>query len=201
MLVRGMLPNPNRDLLPGFFVRMRLPMERTATQRVAGAGPGIAGRPGRPLSARSSTADNVVEKHYVQLGELFGGLRAITSGLAASDRVVVGELWRATPGTQVVPQLTPLAHPRRVRGHDFEILHRAAGSGQCAGDRAGADRGDLPVSPAGRAISEHRAADRTGDDPLSRRQRPDRDRYGRPADRAAGQRRPRHDLHGVDQRL
>ena len=27
------------------------------------------------------------------------------------------------------------------------------------------------------------------------------DRHGRPADRAAGQRRPRHDLHAVDQRL
>ena len=51
---------------------------------------------------------NVVEKRYVQLGEVFGGLRAITSGLAANDRVIVGELWRATPGTKVVPELTPL---------------------------------------------------------------------------------------------
>ena len=55
----------------------------------------------------------------------------------------------------------------------------------------------LPVAQ----YPQYRAAHRAGDDPLSRRQRPDRDRYGRPADRAAGQRRPRHDLHGIDQRL
>ena len=55
----------------------------------------------------------------------------------------------------------------------------------------------LPVA----AIPEYRAADRAGDDPLSRGQRPDRHRYDRAADRAAGQRRPRHDLHAVDQRL
>ena len=56
------------------------------------------------------------------------------------------------------------------------------------------------VRAAGRAISQRRAADRAGDDPLSRRQRADRHRHRRPADRAAGQRRRAHDLHAVDQR-
>jgi multidrug efflux pump subunit AcrA (membrane-fusion protein) len=50
--------------------------------------------------------DDVVQQRYVQLGELVGDMRVITSGLKPDDRVVIGELWRATPGTKVVPQLT-----------------------------------------------------------------------------------------------
>ena len=50
--------------------------------------------------------DDVVEQRYVQLGQLLGDLRVITSGLKLADRVVVGDLWRAAPGTKVTPQLT-----------------------------------------------------------------------------------------------
>ena len=53
-------------------------------------------------------ADNVVQQRYVQLGELIGDLRVIASGLTPGDRVVTGELWRATPGTKVTPQLTTI---------------------------------------------------------------------------------------------
>jgi multidrug efflux pump subunit AcrA (membrane-fusion protein) len=52
--------------------------------------------------------NDVVEQRYVQLGELVGGLRVISSGLNKDDRVVVGELWRATPGTKVAPQITSI---------------------------------------------------------------------------------------------
>ncbi len=37
LLVRGILANPDRTLLPGFFVKMRLPMARVRPQRVASA--------------------------------------------------------------------------------------------------------------------------------------------------------------------
>ena len=52
--------------------------------------------------------DDVVEQRYVQLGQLDGSLRVVTAGLKPNDRVVVGDLWRATPGTKVTPQLTSL---------------------------------------------------------------------------------------------
>ena len=52
--------------------------------------------------------DCVVEKRYVQLGELFSGLRAITSGITAADRIIVGDLWRVSPGQKVTPQLTSI---------------------------------------------------------------------------------------------
>ena len=89
----------------------------------------------------------------------------------------------------------------RSTADDLEILHRPAGAGQCAGDRHGADRRRRAVHPAGRAVSERRAADRVGHHELSRRQRRYRDEHRGAADRAAGQRRAGHDLHAVDQRV
>ena len=55
--------------------------------------------------------DDVVERRGVQLGELLGELRVITSGLNREDQVVTGDLWRAAPGSKVVPQLTTITPP------------------------------------------------------------------------------------------
>src|SRR5262249_27010682 len=47
---------------------------------------------------------NVVEYRQVQLGALADGLRAITSGLAPGDWVIVNGIQRARPGITVTPQ-------------------------------------------------------------------------------------------------
>src|SRR5208337_3528988 len=110
LLVRGILANSDRALLPGFFVKIRLPMERA--ERNALLVPDRAlqeDQGGRYLLVLNK--DNVVEQRYVQLGELVGALRVVTSGLKLDDRVVVGDLWRANPGTKVTPQLTAIDAP------------------------------------------------------------------------------------------
>ena len=107
LLVRGILANPDRWLLPGFFVRMRLPVAKV--DRSALLVPDRAlqeDQGGRYLLVLNK--DDVVEQRYVQLGQLIGTLRVVTSGLKPDDRVVVGDLWRASPGTKVTPQLTSL---------------------------------------------------------------------------------------------
>jgi RND family efflux transporter MFP subunit len=107
LLVRGILANPDRTLLPGFFVNMRLPTARVSQNALL--------VPDRSLQEDQGgryllivNKDDVVEKRHVQLGQLDGSLRVITSGLKPDDRVVVGDLWRATPGTKVKPQLTTI---------------------------------------------------------------------------------------------
>jgi RND family efflux transporter MFP subunit len=107
LLVRGILANPDRTLLPGFFVKMRLPMAKVDRNALL--------VPDRSLQEDQGGRyvlvvgkDDVVEQRYVQLGQLDGALRVITSGLKPDDRVVVGDLWRATPGTKVTPQLTAM---------------------------------------------------------------------------------------------
>ena len=105
LLVRGILANPDRTLLPGFFVNIRLPMERVSQSALL--------VPDRSLQEDQGgryllivNKDNVVEQRYVQLGQLDGALRVITSGLKPDDRVVVGDLWRVSPGMKVTPKLT-----------------------------------------------------------------------------------------------
>jgi RND family efflux transporter MFP subunit len=107
LLVRGILANPDRALLPGFFVKMRLPMAKVDRNALLVPDRSLQeDQGGRYLLIVGK--DDVVEQRYVQLGQLDGSLRVITSGLKPDDRVVVGDLWRATPGTKVTPQLTSI---------------------------------------------------------------------------------------------
>ena len=107
LLVRGILPNPDRVLLPGFFVRIRLPMAKVDRNALLVPDRALQqDQGGRYLLVLNK--DDVVEQRYVQLGQLVGALRVITSGLTLDDRVVVGDLWRANPGTKVTPRLTTI---------------------------------------------------------------------------------------------
>jgi hypothetical protein len=47
---------------------------------------------------------DVIQKRYVQLGQMVGAWQVATGGVQRGDRIVVGELWRATPGLRVAPQ-------------------------------------------------------------------------------------------------
>src|SRR5262249_15236137 len=107
LLVRGILANPDRTLVPGFFVKMRLPMAKVDRNALLVPDRSLQeDQGGRYLLIVGK--DDVVEQRYVQLGQLDGSLRVITSGLKPDARVVVGDLWLATPGTKVKPQLTPI---------------------------------------------------------------------------------------------
>jgi RND family efflux transporter MFP subunit len=107
LLVRGILRNPNRTLLPGFFVRIRLPKGRVLPDALLVPDRALqADQGGRYLLVLNP--DDVVEQRYVELGELSGDLRVILSGLNGDDRVIIGDLWRANPGSKVTPKLTTL---------------------------------------------------------------------------------------------
>ena len=107
LLVRGILPNPDRTLLPGMFVKMRLPMGKVVQSALLVPDRDLQeDQGGRYLLVLNQ--DDVIQQRYVKLGELIGDLRVISSGLAPRDRVVTGELWRATPGLKVTPQLTTI---------------------------------------------------------------------------------------------
>ena len=109
LAVRGLLSNPDRVLLPGFFVRIRVPFnEQKQALLVPDAALG-SDQSGRYVLAVNS--DNVVEQRKVQAGPLEGGLRVIESGLKGDDRVVVAGLLRAIPGQKVDPQLQKIETP------------------------------------------------------------------------------------------
>jgi RND family efflux transporter MFP subunit len=101
--VRGVLPNADRVLLPGYFVRVRVPVDR---QQDALLVPDVAlgsDQAGRYVLVVNG--ENVVEQRKVQTGPIEGELRVIESGLKPDDRVVIAGLLRAIPGQKVDPQL------------------------------------------------------------------------------------------------
>jgi RND family efflux transporter MFP subunit len=100
--VRAILDNPNRVLLPGFFVRVRIPTERGDSLLVPDVAIG-SDQGGRYVLTVNK--DNVVEQRKVEAGPVVGDLRVIDSGVGPDDRVVVAGALRAIPGQKVDPQL------------------------------------------------------------------------------------------------
>ena len=104
ILVRGLFKNPDRTLLPGFFVRVRMPMGLGAAASLLVPNRVIAeDQAGKYVLTVDK--DNVVHQQRIKQGLLLpGGLRVITEGLKADDRVVLTTSGRAIPGAKVVPQ-------------------------------------------------------------------------------------------------
>lgn len=107
--VRGLLPNPDRILLPGFYVRVRVPIDKQDNALLVpdvSLGSDQAGR-----YVLVVNGDNVIEQRKVVTGPLEGELRVIESGLKPDDRVVIAGLLRAIPGQKVDPQLRKIETP------------------------------------------------------------------------------------------
>ena len=104
LAVRAILANPDRRMLPGFFVRVRIPDQQSKALLVPEAALGS-----RYLLVVGK--DNVVEQRKVTIGPSVGDLRVIDKGLAADDRVVVDGILRAIPGEKVDPQMQSLPPP------------------------------------------------------------------------------------------
>jgi membrane fusion protein, multidrug efflux system len=106
LTVRAVFENKDRALLPGLFVRVRLPI----------------GHQDKPLLTRSDAigtsqegsyvlvvgADDVVQRKIVKTGQRQGQLQIIESGLDPGDWVVVQGLQRAFPGAKVAPERSQL---------------------------------------------------------------------------------------------
>jgi RND family efflux transporter MFP subunit len=110
LAVRGVLPNPDRILLPGYYVRVRVPFNQ---QQDALLVPDVAlgsDQAGRYVLVVNG--DNVVEQRKVRTGPAEGDLRVIESGLKPDDRVVIAGLLRAIPGQKVDPQLQKIEPSR-----------------------------------------------------------------------------------------
>jgi RND family efflux transporter MFP subunit len=102
--VRGIVANPVRQMLPGYFVRVRVPYDQMGDALLIPETSLSSDQGGRYLLVVNG--ENVVEQRHVQIGPLEdGGLRVIEDGLKPEDRIVVAGLLRAIPGQKVDPQL------------------------------------------------------------------------------------------------
>jgi len=103
--LRAEVPNPDGDLLPGEFVRARIPQavlndvltvpQQAVSRKPDGATVLVVG------------ADGLVAVRPVEVGDAVGDAWLVTKGLAAGDIVIVDGLQKARPGSPVTP--VPLA--------------------------------------------------------------------------------------------
>lgn len=110
--VRAVVANPDGALKPGEFVRAiavfpdrvdAVLIPERAVQDEQGGSFVLVVKP-----------DDVVESRRVRVGALHGGLREITEGIAAGDRVIVDGVQKARPGQKVVAKAVGEAPPASV---------------------------------------------------------------------------------------
>jgi RND family efflux transporter MFP subunit len=105
--VRGVFPNKDEALSPGFFARVRVPIGR-AHQALLVTDRAIDNDQGQKVLYVVNEKNEVVSRP-VRLGALHDGLREIEGGLKPGERVVVNGLQQVRPGLTVEPKLVD--HP------------------------------------------------------------------------------------------
>ena len=98
---RAVFDNPDGDLTPGLFARVKLLGEGPYDALIV-PDQAIATDQGQRL-VYVLGPDNVVAPRPVTLGRSLGELRVIRDGLNATDRVVINGLQRVRPGITVTP--------------------------------------------------------------------------------------------------
>ena len=110
LAARGLVPNDKRVLLPGYFVRVRVPFDQEKAALLVPDTALGSDQGGRYLLVVGS--DNIVEQRKVQIGPVDNGLRVIENGLKPDDRVVIAGLLRVIPGQKIDPQVTKIEQPQ-----------------------------------------------------------------------------------------
>jgi len=106
LAVRGVFENKDRALLPGYFVRVRVPIAAPKQSLLV---PDVAlgvNQEGSYILVLGK--DNVVQQKLVKPGQRVGRLRVIDSGLDGEDWVVTEGIQLATPGAKVEPIKVPM---------------------------------------------------------------------------------------------
>jgi RND family efflux transporter MFP subunit len=100
--VRAIFENKDHALMPGLFVRVRIPARHLDKGILVDDTAISTSQIGDYVLVVGK--DNTVEQRQVKLGQLDGQLRVIDSGLSGDEWVIIDGLQRAVPGNKVDPQ-------------------------------------------------------------------------------------------------
>lgn len=121
-LVRGIFPNPDLTLLPGLFVRVRIPRGKKENAVLVPEQCVLSDQFGRYVLVLNS--QNEVERRDVVPGMKIENMLVLESGLAADEKIVIKGLQRARPGSKVTPsegELDPLPRQEIAASTDKPI--------------------------------------------------------------------------------
>ncbi|MBB3595276.1 RND family efflux transporter MFP subunit [Rhizobium sp. BK529] len=100
--VRALFENKDKAMLPGLFVRVRVPIGQSDKALLVRDDAIATNQLGSYLLVLGK--DDMVEQKQVKTGQREGALRVIESGIDPSDLVVVQGIQQAIPGSKVAPQ-------------------------------------------------------------------------------------------------
>ena len=106
---RAVVRNPGGILTPGMFGRMRLIGSGAYNGLLIPEGAVVTDQTRKTVLVVGG--DGVAKPSVVELGPLVDGLRVVKSGLQPTDRVIIGGVQRARPGTKVQAQLGKIVPP------------------------------------------------------------------------------------------
>jgi RND family efflux transporter MFP subunit len=107
--LRARFDNPDRLLAPGLFVRIHLPIGQPY-KAILVAEKALGTDQGQKFVYVVDDA-NKVSYRRVKVGRLHDGLRVITDGLKAGEKIVVNGLQRVRPDIEVKAELVPMPSP------------------------------------------------------------------------------------------
>lgn len=108
VLLRALVPNPNRELLPGMFVRARLDEGVSPTALLVPQQGITRNQRGEP-TALVVGAGNKVELRALATDRAIGNQWLVTSGVKSGDQIIVQNLQKIRPGAEVKPIPATLA--------------------------------------------------------------------------------------------
>lgn len=100
--LRALVPNPDGALLPGMFVRARLP-QAERDNAILVPQKAISREPNGQATALVITDDSTVEKRNVTTEKAVGNQWLVSDGLQGGDRLIVDGLQKVRPGAPVTP--------------------------------------------------------------------------------------------------
>lgn len=107
--LRALVPNPERLLMPGMYVRARLD-KGTDPEALLVPQPGIGRDNTGKATALVVNAENKVEQRKVEVSEAIGTNWRVTDGLKAGERVIIEGSGKVRPGQSVrVVDVQPVA--------------------------------------------------------------------------------------------
>jgi multidrug efflux system membrane fusion protein len=103
---RAIFDNPDNFLMPGQFVRLRMGQPKAEPALLVSER--AVGTDQNKKFVLVIDGDNKASYRDVQLGPSADGLRVVTQGLKAGERIVVNGVQRVRPGAVVAPEVVPM---------------------------------------------------------------------------------------------
>lgn len=105
ILVRAIVPNPDKHLVPGLFARVKVAAASAAPAALVAERAILTDQDRKYVYVLDG---DTVARRDIELGRSVDGMRVVKSGVKAGDRVIVDGLQKVFPGAKAAPKVAAL---------------------------------------------------------------------------------------------